>query len=229
MNSAAGGGSGSGKSSSSSDSSSSNGSKNKESQSHSKDTSNINTQDSKDKKPSTPTYYAQTGKDTSGNRSYTVYDQNGNSIAGYIGISGSQVQQVPGNLTIKPGTQLYNTGGYTGKWVDGDKKGKLAFLHQKELVLNAKDTSNILTAVKSVRSMQDVLSALNTSMQARTGSLLSDLLNHRNTLGNSSNIVQQKVYIDAKFEGQTESSQIEKALDNLVNYASQYAFSASRF
>jgi hypothetical protein len=37
----------------------------------------------------------------------------------------------------------YDTGGYTGDFSDE----KLAFLHQKELVLNQDDTSNILSAV----------------------------------------------------------------------------------
>jgi len=31
----------------------------------------------------------------------------------------------------------YDTGGYTGEW---SNDGRLAFLHQKELVLNAEDT-----------------------------------------------------------------------------------------
>jgi len=41
-----------------------------------------------------------------------------------------------------------DTGGYTGEWGDS---GKLAMLHQKELVLNPVDTSNILAAVDLVR------------------------------------------------------------------------------
>nr|DAK59203.1 MAG TPA: minor tail protein [Caudoviricetes sp.] len=38
----------------------------------------------------------------------------------------------------------YDTGGYTGNWGDA---GKLAVLHEKELVLNSEDTTNVLTAV----------------------------------------------------------------------------------
>jgi hypothetical protein len=33
------------------------------------------------------------------------------------------------------------SGGYTGEW---GSEGKLAFLHEKELVLNADDTANFL-------------------------------------------------------------------------------------
>ena len=38
----------------------------------------------------------------------------------------------------------YETGGYTGSW---GEEGKIAILHDKELVLNRTDTSNILQAV----------------------------------------------------------------------------------
>ena len=40
--------------------------------------------------------------------------------------------------------------------------------------------------------------------------------------------IEQNVSIEAKFEGQTESSQIETALMNLVNYASQHAYDTKR-
>ena len=40
------------------------------------------------------------------------------------------------------------TGGYTGEWGDS---GKLAFLHEKELVLNADDTANFLEALNISR------------------------------------------------------------------------------
>jgi len=43
-----------------------------------------------------------------------------------------------------------DTGGYTGSW---GPEGKLAFLHQKELVLNADDTRNMLDAVSILRNV----------------------------------------------------------------------------
>lgn len=48
------------------------------------------------------------------------------------------------------------TGGYTGSWSNkglDSNNGKLAILHQKELVLNAKDTENMLQAVKTLRNL----------------------------------------------------------------------------
>ena len=59
----------------------------------------------------------------------------------------------------------YRTGGYTGEWT-GDE-GKLAILHSKELVLNADDTENILSAVSIIR---DIVDALN------PGNLIASLL-----------------------------------------------------
>jgi hypothetical protein len=43
-----------------------------------------------------------------------------------------------------------DTGGYTGEW---GPEGRLAMLHQKEIVLNAHDTENILSVVDMVRQM----------------------------------------------------------------------------
>ena len=47
----------------------------------------------------------------------------------------------------------FDTGGYTGDW--SGNKGKMAMLHKKELVLNAKDTENMLTAIKLLRHFTD--------------------------------------------------------------------------
>jgi LysM repeat protein len=57
---------------------------------------------------------------------------------------------------IYPGERLlipYDTGGYTGSF-DG---GRIALLHQKELVLNQHDTSNMLKMVNLVRDMMPKL------------------------------------------------------------------------
>ena len=176
---------------------------------------------------SKPTYYAQTGKSTTGERSYTVYDQNKKSIQKYVSISGAELQKIPGTLTILPGTQLYNTGGYTGQWANGDKDGRLAFLHQKELVLNSKDTENVLSAVNIVRSMSDILQSVKSSVSDRISGLMSRF-SGGNAIANDHMTIEQNVHIDAKFEGQTESHQIQNALINLVNYASQHAYDTKR-
>jgi hypothetical protein len=54
------------------------------------------------------------------------------------------------NAPIYTGEMIpkYDTGGYTGAW---GAEGRLAMLHQKELVLNAKDTENFLVATGILR------------------------------------------------------------------------------
>lgn len=59
---------------------------------------------------------------------------------------------VSGNKTGK-NVSSFDTGGYTGSW--GSSTGKLAMLHQKEIVLNQHDTANVLDIVKEARSISD--------------------------------------------------------------------------
>jgi len=48
----------------------------------------------------------------------------------------------------------YDTGGYTGSW---GPEGKLAVLHEKELVLNTEDTENFLSATNILREISQML------------------------------------------------------------------------
>ena len=111
----------------------------------------------------------------------------------------------------------YDTGGYTGDWKDQTqdvKNGKLALLHQKELVLNATDTENILAAVNIVREVAKAVkisagyvSALNTNAYP---------LNNKDT-------IQQRVEISATFPNATDADDIRNALIGLSDKAYQYA------
>ena len=47
----------------------------------------------------------------------------------------------------------FDTGGYTGNW--DDNSGRVAVLHKKELVLNAKDTENLLKTIDIVRKITE--------------------------------------------------------------------------
>ena len=107
------------------------------------------------------------------------------------------------------------TGGYTGVW--GDDDGRLAVLHKKELVLNETDTENILNAVNIVRDINSVLDGLTSG-----GGLLSGTGNGLIAA------VDQNVKIVAEFPNVTDHVEIERALNNLVNRASQYAFNNKR-
>lgn len=122
---------------------------------------------------------------------------------------------------VKP-SQLFSakTGGYTGNWSDSTfekDNGKLAFLHQKELVLNETDTANLLSVVSMVRTM---------TAQLKNGSLsnsfgfdsISGLKQDKNTE------IEQNVHITAEFPAVNSTAEIENALLSLNDRAIQYAY-----
>jgi len=51
----------------------------------------------------------------------------------------------------------FDTGGYTGAW---GSEGRLAMLHEKEIVLNKMDTANLLASVEIVRSIAQSIDAI---------------------------------------------------------------------
>ena len=115
----------------------------------------------------------------------------------------------------------FDTGGYTGTWGDttfDDKNGKLAVLHQKELILNATDTENILATVSAVR---DLVAGLKT--QALNGLSTAFAIGGVATKETAQD-VNQNVHITAEFPNVSSSSEIENALLNLNERAIQYAF-----
>ena len=116
----------------------------------------------------------------------------------------------------KNGFATYDTGGYTGAW---GADGRIAMLHQKELVLNAKDTENMLNAVDILRAMTD---NLGDSIFNRLASIPNGYGNILNQIPNSETL-EQKVQIEAVFPNVSNSHEIENAFNNLVNIASQRA------
>lgn len=113
---------------------------------------------------------------------------------------------------IYPGQVLrLDTGGYTGAW---GKEGRMAMLHEKELVLNKQDTENMLNAVKVLR---DLTSTWDANLLSRLASISAKSYNG---LGSSEGL-QQDVHIDATFPNVTSHTEIEDALNNLVNAAAQ--------
>jgi hypothetical protein len=111
----------------------------------------------------------------------------------------------------------FDTGGSTGSW--GDASGRLAFLHEKELVLNQEDTLNILRAVQTVR-------AITSAFGSVADSGLSALANGANGFLagiNNTEQLDQNVHIEANFPNVTQHTEIEQAFENLVNMASMKA------
>lgn len=106
----------------------------------------------------------------------------------------------------------YDTGGYTGSW---GNEGRWALLHEKELVLNKNDTSNLLTTVTL---LHDLMARLD---QASAWSALRELTPASATT--TTEILEQNVHIEASFPNAVNHNEIEQAFENIVNLASQYA------
>ena len=118
-----------------------------------------------------------------------------------------------GGTAGRTGTAHFATGGYTGEWNDND--GRFAILHQKELVLNEKDTENFLDSMYILRSITD---SLNGNIYER----LSGVRNS-NIFSPSGDELEQNVHIEATFPNVDSKRQIEEAFSELVNMAAQRA------
>lgn len=120
----------------------------------------------------------------------------------------------------------FATGGYTGEWSNGDTEGRVAMLHQKELVLNKTDTENMLAAVQAIRdfspeliaSIRAKLSAVSLASQSLMGSRLAsgspDFSKEHTELA-------QNVNINADFPGVRDAIEIKEALESLVQTSAQ--------
>ena len=137
-----------------------------------------------------------------------------------------------GNKTLDEAIELirnkygFATGGYTGEW--GDNNGRLALLHQKELVLNAQDTENILEAVHIMRGISDtIFSGIAKSLDsagAASIALLGSQLSGVGLPSAQSTDLEQHVTIEqVNFPNVSSAREIEEAFENLVNDAAQWA------
>ena len=110
--------------------------------------------------------------------------------------------------------EKFDTGGYTGSW---GSEGKMAMLHEKEIVLNRDDTSNLLSAVGMIRQIAEIID-LNAYSSAGFGS---NLINSMNTA--QAGTLEQVVHITAEFPNAVDKNEIYAAFGEIVNLASQYA------
>lgn len=143
----------------------------------------------------------------SGKTGYFGFDSKG--IMSYFVGSQSDAGFAAWKKKISTSPQQFESGGYTGSW---DESGRVAILHEKELVLNQDDTKNILTVVQLVRQI-----AANSYLNTLTPGVI-------NNSQESFNTVQQQVTIDASFPNVSDRNEIEQAFNNLVNRAAQHAF-----
>jgi hypothetical protein len=106
----------------------------------------------------------------------------------------------------------FASGGYTGEW---GPEGRLAMLHEKELVLNAADTQNLLHIMEI---MDQIIKNIDLSASAAASSRI-----HSPGITSANNTLQQQVTIHAEFPEATDRHEIEAAFDSLINRASQLA------
>lgn len=129
-------------------------------------------------------------------------------FAGYINFT-----QIPDWLWEETVGKTFRTGGYTGSW---GESGKLAVLHEKELVLNKEDTQNMLSSIKMVREIASEIDLRSRYTTMPINPIYS-------TFGTGNDILEQQVHIDASFPNVTDRNEIQEAFNTLINVASQYA------
>ena len=177
------------------------------------------------------------GSTSSGGNRYKLENQFGGNLGIWDNKTGNWVK-VAGPSNTDAGKKLkeefyknYNgvkmsTGGYTGEWSNGNKEtdnGKLAWLHQKELVLNETDTKNILDAVKSIRDLN--VSSIDDAIMSGIANMIVKL--STNSIGNipnstSTNTSSNTFHITAEFPNANDVNEIREAIMSLPNLASQY-------
>ena len=114
-----------------------------------------------------------------------------------------------------------DTGGYTGQWYhssdDPFLSGKLAMLHEKELVLNQEDTKNFLASIEMVRDLARII-----DLQAASVGLRQQL-EARFGFDAAQSELAQNIVINADFPNATDHNEIMEALETLADRAAQYA------
>ena len=164
-------------------------------------------------------YYSptSTGWDNAARLSYSQQ------INGYDEIKKRKTSAIGGSHTIsnKNVMTTFATGGYTGEWIGGSQNGRIAILHQKELVLNPEDTINTLNAVKIASGMMERVAGLNSSV-------LDNLVANRGlsnieTGGTVDSSSHQVINIQADFPNANSADEIRQAFNNLINIATMRA------
>ena len=107
----------------------------------------------------------------------------------------------------------FDTGGYTGEW---GPYGKMAMVHEKELILNPHDTDNLLTSIEFLSRILEIIDLQTVNSQIG-GTLISP------SMDNNSSVIEQNVHIEATFPGVTDRHELEEAFNNLINTSAQYA------
>lgn len=119
------------------------------------------------------------------------------------------------------GLPTFKTGGYTGSW---GPSGRLAIIHEKELILNQDDTNSLINIIReygklksnNINSM-DIFNSSFNDIITKFKSIINKI-----NLNNQDRIAAQQVSIEASFPNVSVASEIEDAFNDLLNRAAQY-------
>ena len=161
---------------------------------------------------STPAMYREDADKDADKWPYYYYLNTNNNLDGYI------------DKKTQEALMSLDTGGYTGDWSGGS--GRLAMLHSKELVLNAKDTENILDTVNTIRDLGSVTSSIGSAIINTIKAMVMEALgikagvNYNTQQANTSTNNTFEIY--AEFPNANDVTSIREAILSLPNLASQY-------
>jgi len=117
----------------------------------------------------------------------------------------------------------FGTGGYTGSWGDS---GKLAVLHEKELVLNKADTENFLSGISMIRGLVSDTGSIERAVLKAAASMAYNLGNISvgsvPGISNTNNSTDNVFNITAEFPNANNVDDIRQAILTLPNIASQF-------
>ena len=152
-----------------------------------------------------------------------IVGYNGTSTAG--GGVGTTREYILNKWAREHGYSTFKTGGYTGDW--DNQSGKLAVLHEKELVLNATDTENMLAAVNAIRDIAGLNESISQTIANSIGQLIVKAMGAGNTnistINNSTSDNTNNTFnITAEFPNANDVQTIRDAILSLPNIASQY-------
>ena len=111
--------------------------------------------------------------------------------------------------------QGFDTGGYTGEW---GPEGKWALLHQKELVLNASQTEDLLMTMELLESIIKQIDMM--TMNNKINQMSAAMNQAINTMYKEQ--VAQEIHVEANFPNATDRNEIYQAFEMLANDTSQF-------
>lgn len=117
------------------------------------------------------------------------------------------------------GLPAFKSGGYTGEW---GPSGRLAIIHEKELILNQNDTNSLINIIREYGKLKSTnMDMFNLSFNDIITKFKS-IINKIN-LNDQNQVAAQQVSIEASFPNVSVASEIEDAFNDLLNRAAQYA------